>query len=77
LLDAVPAAATSRIDVPALVLWGNRDAFVSWDEQQTLVAAIPGSRLVVYEDAGHALHWERPERVAADITAFALACANS
>jgi pimeloyl-ACP methyl ester carboxylesterase len=77
LLAAVPAAATSRIDVPALILWGDRDAFVSREDQHRLVAALPGSRLVVYEAAGHVLHWEQPERVAADIAAFALACADS
>jgi pimeloyl-ACP methyl ester carboxylesterase len=26
---------------------------------------------VVYENAGHALHWEEPERFAADLVAFA------
>jgi non-heme chloroperoxidase len=31
----------------------------------------PCSRLVVYEGAGHALHWERAERFAADLIAFA------
>jgi non-heme chloroperoxidase len=32
--------------------------------------AITGARLVVYENAGHALHWEEPERFAADLAAF-------
>ncbi len=35
-----------------------------------MAAAIPGSRLVVYEDTGHVVLWEQPERVAADVTAF-------
>ena len=39
--------------------------------QEALTAAIAGSRLVVYPDAGHGLHWEEPERFAADLTAFA------
>lgn len=26
---------------------------------------------IVYEKAGHALHWEEPERFAADLVAFA------
>jgi pimeloyl-ACP methyl ester carboxylesterase len=31
---------------------------------------ITGSQLLVYENAGHGLHWEEPERLAADVTAF-------
>ncbi|HKH16291.1 MAG TPA: hypothetical protein VKA57_02110 [Solirubrobacteraceae bacterium] len=34
------------------------------------MAAIDGARLVVYAGAGHAVHWERPERFAADVANF-------
>jgi pimeloyl-ACP methyl ester carboxylesterase len=40
-------------------------------DEDALLAAIPGSRLTVYETAGHALHWEEPARFAADLAAFA------
>jgi non-heme chloroperoxidase len=33
--------------------------------------AIAGSQFVVYQNAGHALHWEEPERFAADLAALA------
>jgi non-heme chloroperoxidase len=59
-----------RIAAPTLVMWGARDALVTRADQHALLAAVPGSRLVVYERAGHALHWEEPERFAADVTAF-------
>jgi pimeloyl-ACP methyl ester carboxylesterase len=72
LLDEVPASQSTRLSAPTLILWGDRDAYVSREEQDKLVAAIPGSRLVVYEGAGHVLHWEQPERVARDIAAFAV-----
>jgi pimeloyl-ACP methyl ester carboxylesterase len=40
-------------------------------DQDALRAAIRGARLAVYENAGHALHWEEPEHFAADLAAFA------
>jgi pimeloyl-ACP methyl ester carboxylesterase len=71
LLDADPET-YGAIAVPTLVLWGDRDAIVSRDEQRRLLEAIPASRLVVYEGGGHVLHWEQPERVALNVAAFAL-----
>jgi non-heme chloroperoxidase len=64
-----------RVRVPTLIVWGDRDGFGPREQQDALLSAIPGSRLVVYEGAGHALHWEQPERFAADLADFALACA--
>jgi pimeloyl-ACP methyl ester carboxylesterase len=58
------------ITVPTLVIWGTRDSFCSRADQDALLAGIAGSRLVVYENAGHALHWEEPERFAADLVRF-------
>jgi non-heme chloroperoxidase len=59
-----------KIKAPTLILWGARDALCSRRDQDALLAAIAGSRLVVYENAGHGLHWEEPERFAADLAAF-------
>lgn len=66
------AGELGRIQAPTLILWGDRDAICSRLEQEVLLEAIEGSRLVTYTGAGHALHWEEPERFAADIAAFAL-----
>lgn len=70
LLATAPPTNTGRLAAPTLIVWGDRDAFVPRTDQERLVAAIPDSRLVIYEGAGHAVHWEQPERVAADIVAF-------
>lgn len=66
-----------RIATPTLILWGDRDAICSRDDQRVLLGAIKGARLVVYEGAGHGLHWEEPERFAADLAAFAAALATA
>lgn len=59
-----------RIDAPTLLLWGEHDAFFSRAEQDQIVAAIPGARLVVYPETGHSPQWERPEQVARDLALF-------
>lgn len=59
-----------RVEAPTLILWGAQDSFCPRADQEALLAEIPGARLVVYERAGHALHWEEPARFAADVAAF-------
>jgi pimeloyl-ACP methyl ester carboxylesterase len=59
-----------RIRCPTLVIWGDQDVFCSRANQDALVERIPDVRLVVYEGTGHAVHWEEPERFAADVTVF-------
>jgi non-heme chloroperoxidase len=58
------------IQAPTLIVWGDRDTYCLRAEQDVLAASIAGSQLVVYPGAGHALHWEEPERFAADLAAF-------
>jgi pimeloyl-ACP methyl ester carboxylesterase len=64
------AAELGRIAAPTLLLAGEQDTYFPPEDQARLTAAIPGARLMVYPDTGHAPHWERPERVAADLDAF-------
>lgn len=59
------------IGAPALVIWGDADPFGPRAAQEQLVRAIERAELVVYEGAGHAMHWEEPARVAADLARFA------
>src|SRR5262245_13684014 len=58
------------VSVPTLLAWGDRDTYTLRAAQDRLLQAIPGARLVVYEDYGHAFHWEDPARFAADLVAF-------
>lgn len=43
-----------RIAVPTLLIWGNRDGLVPVQFGEAYQALIPGSRLVVLDNAGHA-----------------------
>lgn len=67
--------ARGAIEAPALLLWGDQDLFCPRSEQDRLVDAIPGARLVVYEGAGHCPHWEQPEASAAELVALVGAAA--
>jgi non-heme chloroperoxidase len=56
--------------VPALLIWGDRDAIFPRSEQEALVSALPVASLRVYRDTGHAPHWERPGEVVRDLENF-------
>lgn len=60
----------AKIKVPTLILWGDKETVFPRSEQDLLLAALPNARLKVYEDTGHAMHWERPERFAKDLQEF-------
>ncbi len=60
----------SRITVPTLLMWGGKETFATRHAQEELLRGMKAARLVVFEHAGHAVHWEEPARVARDIAAF-------
>ena len=70
LVSARPPTDIATITAPTLIVWGARDELLTREHQQALAAAIPASRLIVYQDTGHLVLWEQPERVASDLTAF-------
>jgi len=74
LLDGMLASGDSArlggIRVPALILWGERDAIFPRREQQLLQSRIAGSEMRLYPGIGHAPHWEAPGRVVRDLLEF-------
>jgi non-heme chloroperoxidase len=64
------AAGLGQSRMPALIAWGDRDALVPREAVESLVALLPGATLSVYEETGHATHWERPERFAREMGVF-------
>lgn len=59
-----------QIAAPTLVLWGDQDTIWPRTEQEALAARIPTAVLRIYQETGHALHWERPEQFARDVESF-------
>jgi pimeloyl-ACP methyl ester carboxylesterase len=60
----------ARIDVPTLLLYGERDVRAPLDVAEGLHAAIPGSRLVVLPGVGHLSSVEAAERFDSELRAF-------
>jgi pimeloyl-ACP methyl ester carboxylesterase len=63
--DALP-----RIDVPTLLLYGDRDVRAPRAVAESLHASIPGSRLVVLPGAGHVCNAEAPDEFNAAVREF-------
>lgn len=49
-----------EISVPTLIIWGRHDRLISVDNAQAFHKDIRGSRMVIFEDAGHVPMEERP-----------------
>jgi pimeloyl-ACP methyl ester carboxylesterase len=60
-----------RVDIPTLVLWGERDRIVKPELGAKWRDAIAGARLESIADAGHYPHWEQPAAFVDKIAAFA------
>jgi len=59
------------IDVPTLIIQGDRDASMPLELSGRRAAAlVPGSRLVVYEQAPHGLYLSHRDRLNRDLAAF-------
>jgi pimeloyl-ACP methyl ester carboxylesterase len=65
-----PATVLGKHRIPTLLIWGDRDAVFPRSEQDALLTMIPSASLKVYEETGHAVHWERPAEVARDLERF-------
>ena len=58
------------ITIPTLVVWGEQDRLVPIEEGKGYAAGIPGARLVVIPDCGHAPMIEAPVRFLKAVDAF-------
>ena len=60
----------SRVHMPTLILRGDKDTIFTPAAQHALETGLPNAVVKVYEETGHALHWERPELFARDFEEF-------
>lgn len=70
LLDFDSTAELSRIQSPTLILRGDHDTIFPASAQQALETGIANSKVKIYSETGHALHWERPECFLEDVQDF-------
>lgn len=70
MMEMEPASGLVGKRIPALLLWGERDAFVPRSAQAGLLDLLPAATLVTLAETGHAPHWERPDRVARELQDF-------
>lgn len=57
-------------DLPSLVVWGDRDPIIPVEHAYAAHEAMPGSRLEIFEGAGHFPHCDDPRRFARVIRDF-------
>ena len=70
LCEAVPPIEAGVITARTLVIRGGRDDLLPRADTEAMMAALPNAQLIVYEEAGHLVLWERPDRLAKDVAAF-------
>ena len=66
--------ATDRLylaeDMPSLIVWGRRDPIIPVRHAGTANRGMPGSRLEVFDDAGHFPQLDEPDRFAEALSEF-------
>ena len=58
------------ISVPTLVIWGGNDELVPLEQGRAYAAGIPGAKLTIVPDCGHAPSIEKPEQFLAAAVPF-------
>ena len=70
MLDEDFTGQIEKITIPVLLFWGDKDSVCLRAGQETMTRVFPSSRLIIYENTGHALHWEEPREFAKDLVQF-------
>ncbi|ATE66957.1 alpha/beta fold hydrolase [Rhizorhabdus dicambivorans] len=65
-----PLPGLGRIKAPTLILWGRADKVIPVAQAEQIAAAIPGAKLVIYDDVGHAPQEEATAASLSDLRTF-------
>ncbi len=65
-----PQPALERIAAPVLLLWGEKDALIPFDNAQDYLRHLPDARLVSFPKLGHLPQEEAPEETLPPVAAF-------
>ena len=57
-------------NLPALVIWGKKDPFISWSYAERQRETFPNAEIHVWDDCGHLPHVQHPQRTTEKVTAF-------
>ncbi|NLI69509.1 MAG: alpha/beta hydrolase [Firmicutes bacterium] len=60
------------VEIPALIMWGEKDAWIAPELADRFEQDLPDARLITYENAGHIPMEEVPEDTAHDARSFLL-----
>jgi pimeloyl-ACP methyl ester carboxylesterase len=63
-------AKLAAIQVPTLILWGDKDELIPVGDAQKFKDAIAGSTVIIYHDIGHLPYEEAAEKSATDLKKF-------
>jgi pimeloyl-ACP methyl ester carboxylesterase len=55
--------ALDEVGIPVLVIWGEEDQTISWDQIETLSQVLNNLQIETVSSAGHLAHYERPDVV--------------
>jgi len=70
LKDSDLTKVVGKIKVPTLIIWGAKDKILHIDNAELFHQKIKGSKLIVFDDAGHVAPLEFPEKTAQAIEGF-------
>lgn len=62
----------NQIQIPTLILWGARDAWISVENAYKFQKDLPNNTLIVYENLGHVPQEESPSQTVKDALTFLL-----